>query len=89
MSDVSDLAAARWDKNDNPADCRPDEALHAALRYIAENEMPDHVIVLFGRKNTELDCDASKFFQAGSYGYHAQIGLLYDGQQMIRESSVV
>lgn len=84
---VTSIGAARFNKDTaSPKDCNPRDALEAALAYLDHvDDKPDHIIVLFGR-TSEGGGSATKWFQAGSYEYHAQIGLLYEGGQMIREN---
>lgn len=87
MADVTDFSARRWDAVDDPAKHDVAEALRAAMRALENDEKPpEHIIVAFGR-NTEDGSSATRFFQAGGYQYHAQMGLLYEAAQMIRESN--
>lgn len=85
-NDVPKLSVARFHKNTDPAAHAPSAALDAAYEAIRTGEtIPDHIIVLFGR-NTENGASAHRFFQAGSYNYHAQAGLCMEGMMQIRES---
>lgn len=87
FENVVSIGAARFNKeSQDPAECNPRDALEAAIAYFDHaDDKPDHIIVLFGR-TPEDGGSATKWFQAGSYQYHAQIGLLYEGGQMIREN---
>lgn len=84
---VINLAAVRFDKNTDASEHSPRDALEAATAYLEDPEMgnPDHIIVCLGR-TPEDGGSATKWFQAGSYEYHAQMGLLFETQQMIRDN---
>lgn len=80
------FTARRFDKYGDPAAHDPIAALQVAKEWIDANpDKPDHVIVLIGR-TTEDGGSGTKYFQAGSYPHHAQMGLCLEGQNMIRES---
>lgn len=87
FENVVSIGAARFNKiSQSPQDCNPRDALEAAIAYLDfDEDKPDHIIVLFGRTPTDGG-SATKWFQAGSYEYHAQMGLLYEGAQMIRDN---
>lgn len=84
---VINLAAVRFDKNTDASEHSPRDALEAAMAYLEDPEMgnPNHIIVCLGR-TPEDGGSATKWFQAGSYEYHAQMGLLFETQQMIRDN---
>lgn len=70
----------------DPAEFDPVTALDAAREWIEQcEEKPHHVIVLTGRVLKDGGC-GTRFFQAGQYKYHAQIGLVHEGAQMIRDN---
>lgn len=82
---VVSFAAARFDKVGDPAKHKPADALEAALEWVKnpENGPYNHVIICLGR-TVEDGGSATKWFQAGDYQYHAQMGLLFETGQMIR-----
>lgn len=85
-AEVINLTVARFNQgNADASDHSPQDALEAAMAYLDDPEMgnPDHIIVCLGR-TPEDGGSATKWFQAGSYEYHAQMGLLFETQQMIR-----
>lgn len=80
MSDdnIIHLDAQRFDRSAAPAENSPRDAIVAALRdydALCDEHKPQHVIVLFGRQHEDGGSTVG-FFQAGSYGNHAQLGLL-------------
>ena len=92
MSDGDDkvrgIGAARFDKSDVPQHLNPRAALEKALEVFDTQAdiRPDHIIVIFGRNVGDEGCSGTSFYQAGSYRHHGQMGLLMEGQHMIRES---
>lgn len=84
---VSSLAVARFDKIPEASSHEPAAALEKALAYLRDPDEPDydHAIVILGR-TPEGGGSAAIWFQAGKYEYHAQMGLLFEGGQMIREN---
>lgn len=86
-SKVVSIAAARFNKISDASEHDPRDALEAAMEYLddPENGSPDHVIICFGRTPKDGG-SATKWFQAGSYEYHAQMGLLVEAGNMIREN---
>jgi hypothetical protein len=86
---VTDFAAARFEKNTNTEDCAPGDALAAARKWLEECEKEgkpiEHVFVIMGR-TSEDHGSASRYFQAGKYPYHAQVGLVFDAALMLREN---
>lgn len=82
---VTSIGAHRFANAQDAARCNPRDALEAAMAYLDHiDDKPDHIIVLFGC-TPEGGGSATKYFQAGSYEYHAQMGLLYEGAQHIRD----
>jgi hypothetical protein len=78
------FTARRFDKNSDPAAHDPITALIVAREWIEQQENgPDHVIVFVGR-TTEDGASGTKYFQAGQYPCHAQIGLIVEGLCMLR-----
>lgn len=87
MSDnVTDLQTARFARVPDPAAHETVVALRAAIEWIESlDEKPTHIIISIGR--SEPDGGAgTRFFQAGSYNHHGQMGLCLETMQMIRES---
>lgn len=83
---VVDFAVARFHANGNTGAHDPITALDAAREWIEQcEEKPHHVIVLTGRVLEDESC-GTRFFQAGQYKYHAQMGLLMEGMSMIRDN---
>lgn len=84
---VSSLAVARFDKIPEASSHESSAALEKALAHLRDPNEPeyDHAIVLLGR-SPEGGGSAAIWFQAGKYEYHAQIGLLFEGGQMIRDN---
>lgn len=82
---VSSLAARRFYQTSDTTETAVCDALEAAIEW-AKQEKPDHVMIIFG-KNTVED-STSKYFQAGIYGYHAQLGLCQNNVMALRESSI-
>jgi hypothetical protein len=84
---VASLDAARFHRAEHPAHLNPRTALVAALEwYDAQTEKPTHIQVLVGRDIGPEGCSGTKFFQAGAYRHHAQMGLCLETMEMIRES---
>jgi len=84
---VTSLAVARFDKIPGAENHEPAAALEKALAHLRDPDEPDydHAIVILGR-TPEGGGSAAIWFQAGKYEYHAQMGLLFEGGQMIREN---
>lgn len=83
---ITNLNVVRFNRQMDPAEFDPVTALDAAREWIAECEnKPDHVIVLTGRVLENGSC-GTRFFQAGQYKYHAQIGLIMEGLNMLRDN---
>lgn len=85
---ISSLAAARFNKNTDPAAHDAATALDVAyecIKELGEDEKPDHIIVIIGR-HMPNGFSGTRFFQAGKFCYHAQYGLCAEGMQMIRDS---
>jgi hypothetical protein len=85
---VDELAVRRFDKETEADKCKPLDALEAAKKWILErpeDEAVEHLIIFTGRTTPE-GASATRFFQAGSYASHAQIGLIESGKMQIYES---
>jgi len=83
---VASLTLARWNKSERPQDHGPLSALDVARAWIAEQaEQPEHIIVVIGRTTSD-NSSATKYFQAGSYTHHSQMGLMLEGMHMMRDS---
>lgn len=83
---VSSLGAARSNKAEDPADLDLVTALDAAREWIGSlDHKPEHVIVLVGRDMPD-GSSGTRCLQAGTYRYHSQQGLCFEGMQMLRES---
>lgn len=85
------LDAARFARTSVPAHLNPRAALEAALRWLDEQDAKGvkirHVVVITGRDAPDHDSGSgTKYFQAGDYRHHAQMGLCFEGMQMIRDS---
>jgi hypothetical protein len=89
MGDVfkpESFIAHRFNKIGDPSAHDPVSALVVAQEWIAQQEnKPHHVIVFVGR-TTEDGSSGTKYFQAGNYPAHAQIGLCMEGMLMLRGS---
>lgn len=86
MSDIDEFSLRRFDKITDPAAHGPTAALDAAKKWIMEQPEEDrtqHVIVFCGR-TTPDGGSAHRFFQAGSYPHHAQLGLIMAGLGMLQ-----
>lgn len=85
---IRSLGAARFDKNIHPAKLSPRAALERAMQFFDEcDEKPNHIIVIVGRNYGDQGCSETKFYQAGDYRHHSQMGLLVECSHLIRESS--
>lgn len=83
---VVNLAARRFEKNTDASEHNPRDALYAALEWHSDPETAaDHIIVCLGR-TPENGGSATKWFQAGKYEYHGQVGLLFETMNMIRDN---
>ena len=86
-SSISSLDAKRFDRATHHSEIDPRTALMAALEwYDAQEEKPAHIAVLVGREVGDEGCSGTKFFQAGTYRHHAQMGLCLEAMHLIRES---
>lgn len=86
VASIASIATARFQKIEDPLAHDPRTALDVAREWIDNQETPpEHVIVLIGRTTPE-NSSGTRFFQAGKYAHHAQMGLCYEGREMIRES---
>lgn len=84
---VVSLAARRFTATSSTEGSNPRDALEKALADYDDPNLPtpDHIIICIGR-DPEDGGSATTWLQAGSYRYHAQIGLLHEAAQMIREN---
>lgn len=83
-----ELSAARFENARYPQGLAPVSALDAVKKWISETpeeKRPQHIIILTGRTDAE-GRSAHSFFQAGSYGSHAQTGMLFCGLELLREN---
>lgn len=84
------MAAARFDKAVHPEDLPARDALVAAMDFVDScplDDKPTHIIVLIGRDPVDFaTASGTKFFQAGKYRHHAQMGLCLEAMHQIRES---
>lgn len=87
---VASLASARFDRATHPEELTGRDALVAALAWwdsCPADEKPTHVIVMIGRDTPgKTTASGTKFFQAGTYRHHAQMGLCLEAMHQIRES---
>jgi hypothetical protein len=92
MSDdkPTSIEAARFYRADKPEELNPRTALVAALEFFDDapaDDKPTHIIVLVGRDVKENQGGSgTKFFQAGAYRHHGQMGLCLEAMHMIRDS---
>lgn len=91
---IDELAARRFASgSDSPHEASITDMLSAVMAHVKSptiidgKEAPvDHVIVIVGSRHPEDGASLTKCFQAGSYRYHAQMGLMFEGMHMMRES---
>ena len=75
MSDPVDFGRAAWDRHPDASAHPPRRAVEIMLEDIDSGRVkPDHVIVCYGYA-TDDGTGYSGYYQAGSFGYHARIGL--------------
>lgn len=85
-SNVASLRLARVDKGTHPRDYPAMEALDMARDWIREaGQGVDHIIVFLGRTNGD-NSSGTKYFQSGSFSAHAQVGLVYEALDLLRNS---
>lgn len=82
---VDELALRRLEKIENIEDTPLEAVLDAAKAWIKKSGA-QHVIVVVGRDG-DGSGSATRYFNGGSFHYHAQMGLLWEGAQMIRDSA--
>lgn len=86
---VIDFGKMKFAHRTKPDQHQPITALREAVDWLIGAEENgthvDHVIVLFGRTTPE-GASGTKFFQAGKYPHHAQMGLCSEGALLIRET---
>lgn len=87
---VASISTARFERAAHPEEITPRDALVAALDWLddcAPDEKPTHLMVLIGKDMVgKLTASGTKFFQAGTYRPHAQMGLCLEAMHRIRES---
>lgn len=87
---VASMASARFERATRPEELTGRDALVAALDWwdsCPADEKPTHVIVMIGRDTPgKTTASGTKFFQAGTYRHHAQMGLCLEAMHQIRES---
>ena len=86
---VASLGARRFYAANHPSGLEPRTALEAALEWIdnPETGKVQHIIVLVGSDSPEhRGASGTRFFQAGEYRHHGQMGLCLEGMHMIRDS---
>lgn len=87
-SNIADFALARADRGSRPRDHKADDALALARAWMDEcgpENQPDHIIVFMGR-TTGDNGSGTKYFQTGSFSPHAQVGLVYEALDLLRNS---
>jgi hypothetical protein len=85
---VSSISAAKFKRTKDTREVSPLDALEAAKEWILslpQDERPSHLIVFTGANDAEGN-GRTRFFQAGDFGYHAQLGLCQAGTRMIDDS---
>lgn len=85
---VVSFALARADKGSKPREHRPADALDLARAWLeeaGEENQSQHIIVFLGRTNSD-NSSGTKYFQTGSFSCHAQVGLVIEGLEMLRDS---
>lgn len=91
MSDenIVDFQKEKFARNLNPAANDPVTALREALDWViaaaATGTPVDHIIICLGR-TTDDNGSGTKYFQAGKFAHHGQMGLLFEVQHMVRDS---
>lgn len=87
---VASIASARFERATHPEELTGRDALVAALSWYDScpaDDKPDHVIIMIGRDTPEFATGSgTKFFQAGTYRHHAQMGLCLEAMHRIRDS---
>lgn len=87
---VASMSSARFDRATHPEELSGRDAIVAALDWwdsCPVDEKPTHVIVMIGRDlPRKATASGTKFFQAGTYRHHAQMGLCLEAMHLIRDS---
>lgn len=84
---ITSFGIAKFDRATHPSNLEPRTALEKALSdYDAVDEKPMHIIVMVGRDIGDEGCSGTRYYQAGNYRHHAQMGLCLEAMHMIRES---
>lgn len=87
-SNIADFNLARADRGTKPREHAVEDALDLARAWMKEcgpENQPDHIIVFLGRTNRD-NSSGTKYFQTGTFSSHAQVGLVYEGLDMLRHS---
>lgn len=81
MDDITDIRVVKFGKDNDPASHDPLTALIVAEKWIKDMKA-DHVIVIVGR-TIDGTGSGTKYFQAGNYTHHAQLGLIMAGMELM------
>jgi hypothetical protein len=87
-TNVTDFALARADKGSKPREHRPADALDLARAWMEKcgpDNQPDHIIIFLGRTHSD-NSSGTKYFQTGNFGCHAQVGLVWEGLELLRST---
>lgn len=76
------VAAARFERQTKPSDASPADAAARLLEMIADGQQIDHVIIIYGCTD-EAGGSTTGRMEAGTYGYHARVGLMVDATSML------
>ena len=81
------LAARRWDAGDgDPRSHSVKDMLQAIIGKIDAGELEiDHAVFVWGKDAGNIGDDG--YFQSGSFGPYAQIGLLHRGIELMKEGN--
>lgn len=86
---VADMSLARFKRAEHPQGIDPITALDAAKAWCLaqdDDSRPQHIIIIVGRTD-DKGASQTNFFQAGSYGTHAQFGLAHAGITTMRREA--
>lgn len=89
---MSELTAARWKRGDGRPSSHPvREVLERALFALDSGEQTaDHIMVILGKDGDgKTTSDDWAFYQAGSFSYFGQLGLLNEATSTLREASSI
>lgn len=85
-SNVTSFTLARADRGSKPREHKVADALDLArewMRLCGPENQPDHIIVFLGRTNGD-NSSGTKYFQTGSFSPHAQVGLVHEALDLLR-----